>query len=114
MEIKEEHKKLLTGLGLKEEDFDLFNGTTVSYEFDEEKGVRIYDPNYSTSYTEYIGIDGWSSWSFEEDSFMGDMLGKVNETVERAVKDKPKMSQEEITAALKKKFGKKAEPPKPL
>ena len=53
MDIKPEHKELLKSLGLKEEDFSLFDGKDVRYEVDEEKGVRIYDPYYTTSYDEY-------------------------------------------------------------
>jgi hypothetical protein len=65
MEISETHKKLLIDMGIREEDFSLFDGKTVTYEFDANKGVRLYDPYYSTSYTEYIDVDGWSSWSTE-------------------------------------------------
>jgi hypothetical protein len=49
MEIREEHKALLKILGLKEEDFELFDDKFVRYEYDEEKGVRLYDPYYETS-----------------------------------------------------------------
>ncbi|MBI4776432.1 MAG: hypothetical protein HY788_20035 [Deltaproteobacteria bacterium] len=70
MEIPEKHKKLLLGLGVKEEEFDLFDGTTLTYEYDDGKGVRIYDPSYKTSCTVYIEVEGWSSWSSEEDGFM--------------------------------------------
>ena len=44
MEIKSEHKELLKKLGLKEEDFELFDGKDVRYEVDEKMGARIYDP----------------------------------------------------------------------
>jgi hypothetical protein len=67
MEINEGHRKALIALGIKEEDFRLFDGKTLTYEFDERRGVRLYDPYYHTSYTEYIDVDGWSSWSAEQD-----------------------------------------------
>jgi hypothetical protein len=79
MHIKEEHKMLLKSMGLTEEDFDLFDGKHVQYEYDEEKGVRIHDPFYETSYNEYIGIDGWSSWSSENDTFMHNIIKGVPE-----------------------------------
>ena len=63
MEIKKEHKELLKSLGLNEGDFDVFDGKYVTYEYDEHKGVRLYDPLYRTSYNEYIDVDGWSAWS---------------------------------------------------
>ena len=109
MEIKEEHKALLFKLGLKEEDLKLFDGRHVNYEVDEEKGVRLYDPYYRTSYDEYMGIDGWSSWSSEEDTFMGDMLKKVHAEVERIKENRPESGSEDITEALKKKFIKKTD-----
>jgi hypothetical protein len=102
MDIQEKHKPFLRQLGLGEKDFERFDGKFVSYEYDEEKGVRIYDPDYRTSYNEYIGIDGWSAWSSENDTFMSDMLKKVPRG-EIAVSGP---EQEEITIALKKKFGK--------
>jgi len=105
MEIKEEHKALLKGLGLKEEDFRRFDGKFLRYEYDEKKGVRIYDPYYSTSYNEYIGIDGWSAWSEEKDTFMSDILKKGETTARQRAPDKPKPDQEKITEDLQKKFG---------
>jgi hypothetical protein len=106
MEIKEAHRELLRELGLKDEDFDLFDGKFVTYEYDGEKGVRIYDPYYATSYDEYIDSDGWSAWSVENDTFMSDILKPTHETVQRIRKGAPGADREEITEALKKKFGK--------
>jgi hypothetical protein len=57
MEIKAEHKKILKHLGLKEADFERFDGISVTYEFDTVKGVRLYDPHYETSYDEYIDVE---------------------------------------------------------
>jgi hypothetical protein len=105
MEIKEEHKALLKDLGLKEEDFERFDGKFLRYEYDEKKGVRIYDPYYSTSYNEYIGIDGWSAWSEEKDTFMSDILAKGETAARQRVSDRPKPDQEKIAADLQKKFG---------
>ena len=85
MPVKEEHKSLLKSMGLTEEDFELFDGTHVRYEYDEGKGVRIHDPFYETSYDEYIGIDGWSSWSSEDDTFMHDILKGVHEKADREI-----------------------------
>ena len=110
MEISKEHKKLLKSLGLKEEDFERFDGTSVSYEFDPVRGVRLYDPDYETSYDEYIDVDGWSAWSSEQNTFMGDILKPTWEEVERREKMDRKPSQEEFEESLEKKFGKKAEP----
>ena len=83
MQIKDEHKKLLLGMGLKEEDLELFDGKNVSYEYDEKMGVRLYDPDYKTSYPEYIDVDGWSSWSTEGDSFSSDILREAKAEAER-------------------------------
>ncbi len=109
MEIKEEHKKLLKHLGLKEVDFERFDGTSVTYEFDQVKGVRLYDPDYETSYDEYIDIDGWSAWSSEQNTFMGDILKGTCEEVERREKMDRKLSQEEVKESLERKFGKETE-----
>ena len=106
MEIKEDHKELLKSLGLKDEDFELFDGRFVSYEYDEEKGVRIYDPYYKTSYDEYIDVDGWSSWSSEEDTFMSDILKEAKEEAMRRERMSLKPSQEDIAKSIQKKFGK--------
>ena len=106
MDIKKEHKSLLRDLGLKDEDFERFDGF-VRYEYDEQKGVRIYDPYYETSYDEYIGIDGWSAWSVENDTFMSDVMKKTHEQVEKAMTNRPKATDEEIKESLEKKFGKK-------
>jgi hypothetical protein len=102
MGIKESHKKALTAMGIKEEDFSLFDGKTVTYEFDEKKGVRIYDPYDHTSYTEYNDVDGWSSWSAEQDSFTSDILAEA----ERREKLSPKPTEEEIAHSIKVKFAK--------
>lgn len=105
MEVKEEHKALLRKLGLKDEDFESFDGELVRYEYDKEKGVRIYDPYYETSYNEYIGIDGWSAWSMENDTFMSDILKDVHEKARRKEGTSPGPDQEEIREALEIKFG---------
>ena len=106
MNIDEKHKNLLKDLGLKEEDFSLFDGKTVTYEYDANKGVRIYDPYYSTSYSEYIDVDGWSSWSTEQDSFTSDILNQAKAEAARREKLSPKPTQEELTHSMKVKFGK--------
>jgi len=107
MEIQEEHKKLLKAMGLKEEDFNRFDGKQVSYEYHEEKGVRLYDPYYRTSYNEYIDVDGWSSWSSEQDTFMSHILKEAQAEAKRREAISPKAKQEEVTEAMEKKFGKK-------
>jgi len=106
MTIDEKHKELLKAMGIKEEDFILFDGKTVTYEFDGSKGVRIYDPYYTTSYSEYIDVDGWSSWSTEQDSFTSDILQEAKAEAERREKLSPKPSQEELARSIKIKFGK--------
>jgi hypothetical protein len=106
MDIKEEHKSLLKDLGLKDEDFERFDGF-VRYEYDGQKGVRIYDPYYETSYDEYIGIDGWSAWSIENDTFMSDVMKKTHEQIEKVMTNRPKATDEDIKESLEKKFGKK-------
>ena len=107
MEIKQEHKALLKGMGLKEKDFDHFDGQFVRYEFDEGKGVRLYDPYYRTSYGEYIDADGWSAWSSEKDTFMSNILKDARKKAEESEKISPKPTKEEITRSLQKKFGEK-------
>ncbi len=107
MKIKEEHKELLKELGLNEEDFKLFDGKYVYYEYDEKMGVRIHDPDYTTSYNEYIGIHGWSAWSTENDTFMSDILKGAHEEVRRREAMSPKPDEKEISEAIQKKFGKK-------
>ncbi len=107
MHVKDEHKPFLKILGLKDEDFELFDGEFVRYEYDEQKGARIYDPYYATSYNEYIGIDGWSAWSVENDTFMSDVLRKTHEKVKMTMADRPRASDDDIREALEKKFGKK-------
>jgi hypothetical protein len=106
MSIDEKHKELLKAMGIKEEDFVLFDGKTVTYEFDANKGVRIYDPYYSTSYSEYIDVDGWSSWSTEQDSFTSDILQQAKAEAERREKLSSKPTQEELAQSMKVKFGK--------
>lgn len=102
MKIKEEHKALLKKMGLREEEFSLFDGEKVSYEFDPEKGVRIYDPYNYTSYKGYIDIDGWSTWS-SEDTFMDD----IKEVLEDKLKESELSSQKKqkiFEEHLKKRF----------
>ncbi|MDZ7699511.1 MAG: hypothetical protein U5R49_22095 [Deltaproteobacteria bacterium] len=109
MNIPSAHKNLLRKLGLGDEDFTLFDGEWVTYEYDSEKGVRLYDPYYRTTYDEYIGIDGWSAWSVEEDSFMSDILKPTREAVARSKIGVEKAESEPISEALQKKFGAKAD-----
>ncbi len=104
MEIKEEHKRLLIRMGLKEEDFVHFDGKYVSYEFEPGKGVRIYDPFYATSYNEYIGIDGWSAWSEERDTFMSSLLNGARKETRRRETASPWSDQKDISEALNQKF----------
>jgi hypothetical protein len=105
MEVKKEHKTLLKTMGLEDKDFERFDGKFVSYEYDEKKGVRIYDPYFQTSYNEYIGIDGWSAWSEEKDDFMSNIVNPRLEKAEQKGAASAKPDQEEITKYLKKKFG---------
>lgn len=105
MDIKSEHINLLKKLGLKEKDFELFKNETLKYEFDKEKGVRIHDPYYDTSYNEYIGIDGWSAWSSENDNFMSNILSASKEAVLKSKSDQGALQQDKISAAMQKKFG---------
>ena len=107
MHVKEEHKGLLKTLGLVDKDFECFDGKFVRYEYDEKRGVRIYDPYYATSYNEYIGIDGWSAWSDENDTFMSDMLKGAHEEVRRKKETCAKADQKDVSKALKKKFVRK-------
>ncbi|MGD2124443.1 MAG: hypothetical protein PVG99_00095 [Desulfobacteraceae bacterium] len=109
MEIREDHKKLLKKMGLKEKDFQHFNGNGVTYEFDEEKGVRLYDPHYLTSYNEYIDVEGWSSWSSEKDTFMSDVIKEAKAEAARREKISPKPTHEQIAQHMRSKFGKKDE-----
>lgn len=99
MEIKNKHKDQLKTLGLTEGDFDRFDGKFVRYEHDDVKGVRIYDPYYETSYNEYIGIDGWSAWSTEKDTFMTEFLKSARGKTSGAKPDPGK-----IEKALRGKF----------
>ena len=107
MEIKEDHKKLLKAMGLTEKDFKLFDGKEVTYEVDEEKGVRLYDPYYLTSYNEYIDVEGWSSWSSEQDAFMSHILKEARAEAERREAISRTVTPEEVSEAMQKKFGKK-------
>ena len=91
-------------LGLKEEDFDLFDGEFVRFEYDESKGVRLYDPYYRTSYGEYIDVDGWSAWSSEKDTFMSRILEKGIDTGKEG-----KSPDDWAAEALQRRFGKKPE-----
>jgi len=109
MEVKKEHKALLRILGLDDEDFERFDGKFVRYEYDEKRGVRIYDPYYETSYNEYIGIDGWSAWSDENDTFMSDILKGVHEEIRQRPTSSTKADPQEISEALEKKFSKKTD-----
>ena len=104
MEITEEHKDLLKQLGLTDEDFERFDGNQVRYEYDATRGVRIYDPFYQTSYNEYIGIDGWSAWSSEHDTFMSDVLEVSRKSLGSRETPQGASRQKEIEEALKKKF----------
>ncbi len=106
MKIKEEHKSFLRKLGLDDDDFTRFDGKYVRYEFDSKRGVRIYDPYYSTSYNEYIGIDGWSAWSDENDTFMSDILKGSPEKVRSKTSSRSETEMEQISKALRKKFEK--------
>lgn len=110
MKIDETHKTLLKEMGLVERDFERFDGKFVHYEFDEVKGVRIYDPYYMTSYEEYIGVDGWSAWSSENDTFMSDILKKTRETVAEKKAQGPAVDKEDVSEALRKKFPGKVNP----
>jgi hypothetical protein len=107
MEIEALHKKLLLEMGLREEDFRLLDGKRVTYEYDAEKGVRLYDPYYRTSYNEYIGTDGWSVWSTETDTFISNVFGAARAEAEKREKISRRQSGEELAQALEKKFGKK-------
>ena len=103
MLIKEEHKVLLKKMGLNEQDFELFDGKKVSYEYDQEKGVRIYDPYNYTSYKGYIDIEGWSSWSSEEDTFMENMAERLKDKI-KETELYTKERQDIFEDHLKKKF----------
>jgi hypothetical protein len=108
--IKEEHKAMLRELGLEEKDFGLFNGKDVAYEFDEKRGIRIYDPYYATSYDGYIEVDGWSCWTSSRDTFMQNIQSKASPSPEGRQGAVSELDQEVITRALKKKFGSKDDP----
>lgn len=103
MEITNEHKALLVALGISEEDFEHFDGKWVSFEVDKDRGVRIYDPYYRTSYSEYIGIDGWSAWSSEKDTFMSDMIKSAGGSLAGPDASGNRSGSVEVPDALKKK-----------
>ena len=105
MKIEAEHKSLLRGMGLAEKDFERFDGQYVRYEHDPQKGVRLYDPYYLTSYSEYIDSEGWSSWSSEGDTFMSDILRPAQEEARRRAAENPRPSDEDLQEQMKKKFG---------
>lgn len=102
--IPEDHRSLLFELGLREEDLSLIDGRFVKYEFDPEKGVRLYDPYYRTSYNEYIDVDGWSAWSSEKDTFMSDITGPALELLREIESNNPKPDQKEIQTQLESRF----------
>jgi hypothetical protein len=106
MEIEGRAKKLLIEMGLKEEDFRLFDGRHVTYEHDAGRGVRLYDPDYRTSYNEYIGVDGWSVWSSEADTFISQVFGDAKVEAEKREKISRRPSGQELFRALERKFGK--------
>lgn len=97
-------------MGLVEEDFERFDGKLVRYEYDETRGVRLYDPYYRTSYDEYIGIDGWSAWSSEKDTFMTDILKGAKEEARRREALSATPDAKEIADALREKFHGKDKP----
>ncbi len=68
------YKELLRSIGVRDEEFELFDGRNLKYEYDPQKGVRLYDPLQKTSTDRYVGIDGWTSWSGEEDDFMATLF----------------------------------------
>ena len=107
MNIDEKHKKLLIELGIKEEDFRLFDGKTVTYEWEKSKGVRLYDPYYQTSYREYIDVDGWSSWSTEQVVFENEILPPARAMANQRAEQSPVPTREELAQAMKQKFGKR-------
>jgi hypothetical protein len=106
MDVKEEHKVLLKELGLTDEDMDKFDGKLVRYEFHEEKGVRLYDPYYETSYNEYIGIDGWSAWSSEKDNFMSTILKRDEKTGQGPETTSSGPDPDKLSEDLQRRFGK--------
>jgi hypothetical protein len=58
MEMEGLHKKLLIEMGLKGEDFPLSEAKHVTYEYEAEKGVRLYDPYFvprTTSTSAWMG-----------------------------------------------------------
>jgi len=113
MNVKEEHKPLLRKLGLGDDDFRRFDGKHVRYEPDPVLGVRIYDPYYTTSYNEYIGIDGWSAWSSENDTFMSDILKGSIEEIRRKETARSEADMKKLSKALQQKFEKNREPDAP-
>ncbi len=104
MEIPEEHKEVLRKMGVAEAEFSLFDGKTLTYESDPEKGVRIYDPAQKTSIQMYVGIDGWTSWSSEDDDFMSRLFPDGPPQRANAV---TRATGEEAVKEVKEKFKKK-------
>jgi hypothetical protein len=51
-------------------------------------------------------VDGWSSWSAEQDPFTSKILHEAKAEAERREKLSPKPTQEEIAHSIKVKFGK--------
>ena len=107
MIINEEHKSLLIHLGLRDEDLPLFDGDRVRYEFDPQKGVRLYDPYFRTSYREFIDVDGWSAWSSEQDTFQAGILKENLPEAARRAEASRGPAAEDIATAMKKRFRKK-------
>lgn len=107
MDIKEEHKQIMREMGLRDEDFKLFDGKFVRYEYDERRGIRIYDPYYRTSYSEYIDVDGWSAWSSERDTFMSDIIEDARRVAQQRVEESGGTPSSKIIEQLKEKFKKR-------
>jgi hypothetical protein len=63
--------------------------------------------HYRTSYNEYIGLDGWSGWSTETDTFISEVFEAAKAEAEKREKISRGKSGEELAQALEKKFGKK-------
>ena len=74
--MEEKHKELLRTIGVLEEEFELFDGRNLKYEYDPQKGVRLYDPFTETS-TEPLCGYRWMDFlerrrgRFHGDSFPG-------------------------------------------
>jgi len=103
MDIPEKHKQILNHMGIDDNEFTLFDGKTVIYEYDHERGVRIYDPYYKTSTNRYIGVDGWTSWSSEDDEFLNQLFPNGPPRPAEAIVE---ATGEKALKKLKEKFGK--------